>query len=38
MNVVVLVLLSIIIVALAVVMHRAQASLERWEQRRHADD
>jgi type II secretory pathway pseudopilin PulG len=38
MNVVVLVVLLIIIVTLAVLMHSAQASLERWEQRRHADD
>jgi hypothetical protein len=38
MNVVVLVLLSIIVVALGLLMHHAQTSLERWEQRRHADD
>jgi hypothetical protein len=38
MNVVVVVLLSIIVVALAVLLHHVQMSLERWDQRRHADD
>jgi hypothetical protein len=38
MNVVVVVLLSIIVVALAVLLHHVQTSLERWDQRRHADD
>jgi hypothetical protein len=38
MNVVVVVLLSIIIPLTAVGLHFVQASLERWDQRRHADD
>jgi hypothetical protein len=38
MNVVVVVLISIIIPMIAVALHLAQESLERWTQRRHADD
>jgi hypothetical protein len=38
MNVVVVGLLSVGIPLIAVVLHRMQASVERWEQRRHADD
>jgi hypothetical protein len=38
MNVVVVVLLSIIIPLTAVGLYLVQASLERWDQRRHADD
>lgn len=38
MNVVVVLLLSIIIPLAAVGLHLLQASLEAWEQRRHADD
>jgi hypothetical protein len=38
MNVVVVALLSVIIPLAALALHAAQDSLERWEQRRHADD
>jgi hypothetical protein len=38
MNVVVVALLSVSIPLTALVLHRVQDSLERWEQRRHADD
>jgi hypothetical protein len=38
MNVVVVALLSVSIPLIAVVLHRMQMSVERWEQRRHADD
>lgn len=38
MNVVVVALLSIIIPLIVLALHSAQESLERWEQRRHADD
>jgi hypothetical protein len=38
MNLVVVVLLSVVIVGLAVLMHHVQASLERWDHRRHVDD
>ncbi len=38
MNVVVIALLSVIIPLAAFGLHLAQDSLERWEQRRHADD
>ncbi|MGE5694940.1 MAG: hypothetical protein ACM4D3_06785 [Candidatus Sericytochromatia bacterium] len=37
-NFVVVALLSVSIPLTAVVLHRVQDSLERWEQRRHADD
>lgn len=38
MNVVVIALISVIIPLTALVLHLAQDSLERREQRRHADD
>jgi hypothetical protein len=38
MNVVVIALLSVSIPVAALVLHLAQDSVERWEQRRHADD
>jgi hypothetical protein len=38
MNVAVVGLLSVSIPLIAVVLHRMQTSVERWEQRRHADD
>jgi peptidoglycan/LPS O-acetylase OafA/YrhL len=38
MNVVVVALLSVSIPLAALVLHLVQDSVERWEQRRHADD
>jgi hypothetical protein len=38
MNLVVIALLSIIIPVIVIGLHLAQESLERWEERRHADD
>lgn len=38
MNVVVIALLSVIIPLTALGLHLAQESLERWDERRHADD
>jgi hypothetical protein len=38
MNVVVVALLSVSIPLTALALHSVQDSLERWEQRRHADD
>jgi hypothetical protein len=38
MNVVVVALVSVIIPLAALALHAAQQALERWEQRKHADD
>jgi hypothetical protein len=38
MNVVVIALLSVIIPLAGLALYLAQDALERWEQRRHADD
>jgi hypothetical protein len=38
MNVVVVGLVSVIVPLAALALHAAQEALERWEQRRHADD
>jgi hypothetical protein len=38
MNVVVVALVSVIIPLTALALHVAQEKLERWEQRKHADD
>lgn len=38
MNVVVVVLVSVIIPVAALALYAAQEKLERWEQRKHADD
>jgi hypothetical protein len=38
MNVVVIALLSVIIPLTVMGLHLAQESVERWEERRHADD
>jgi hypothetical protein len=38
MNVVVIALLSVIIPLTVMGLHLAQESLERWEERRHAED
>ena len=38
MNVVVVVLVSVVIPVAALALYVAQEKLERWEQRKHADD
>jgi hypothetical protein len=38
MNVVVVALVSVMIPLAALALHAAQDAVERWEQRRHADD
>jgi hypothetical protein len=38
MNPIVLVVISVSMLVTALLLHIAQTSLERWDQRRHADD